>query len=126
MNEKATPMLWAAAALSVFAAVLASTANAYVPEGAGVPAEAYAPSMPVSEQQTPQTSVREKLGELGAWAVPSTSQQQPLSQQTSVREKLGELGAWAVPSISHQTQSPLATHPTIPDVDPSTFAGYRG
>jgi hypothetical protein len=55
-----------------------------------------------------QSRVREQLGEIGAWAVPSTSKQQPLvgeSRQTIVREKLGEIGAWAVPSTSKE--SPL-------------------
>jgi hypothetical protein len=98
MNERATRMLFAAAALSAFAAVLAGTANAHVPEGAGVPAEIYAAATsPVtSQQQSQQTSVVEKLGEIGAWAVPSTSHQKPqLLQRTSVVEKLGEIGAWA-------------------------------
>jgi len=56
-----------------------------------------------------QTRVRDQLGEIGAWAVPSTSKKMPFvseSQQTSVREKLGEIGAWAVPSSS-QGQSPV-------------------
>jgi hypothetical protein len=156
MNERATRMLFAAAALSALAAVLASTANAYVPEGAGVPAEIYAASTtPVtSQQQSQQTSVGEKLGEIGAWAVPSSSLQKPqllqqtsvderlgeigawfpsvslqkpqLLPQTSVRERLGEIGAWAVPSMTRSKQTPLATNPTIPNVDPSTFEGYRG
>jgi hypothetical protein len=93
-------MLLAAAALSGFA-VLAGTANA--------------------------SRVHEQLGEIGAWAVPSNSHQKPqLLQHTSVGEKLGEIGAWAVPSLSRQKpQTPLATHPTIPNVDPSTFEGYR-
>jgi hypothetical protein len=58
MNEKATRMLFAAAALSAFAAVLASSANARQPEGAVVPAEIYSASTsPVTTQeQTPETS----------------------------------------------------------------------
>jgi len=105
MNAKPTRMLFAAAALSAFAAVLAGTANARLPEGAGVPAQIYAASTsPVtSQQQSQQTSVREKLGEIGAWAVPSSSLQKPqLLQRTSVHEKLGEIGAWAVRSSSPQ------------------------
>jgi hypothetical protein len=49
-------------------------------------------------QKSQQAISREKLGEIGAWAVPSTpttSTQQPI-----IREKLGEIGAWAVPSTS--------------------------
>jgi len=49
-------------------------------------------------QKSQQAIIREKLGEIGAWAVPSTpttSTQQPI-----IREKLGEIGAWAVPSTS--------------------------
>ena len=94
-------------------------------------------AVPSSSLQKPQllqqTSVREKLGEIGAWAVPSSSLQKPqLLQQTSVREKLGEIGAWASldPAIksaimARPKETPLATHP-IPNVDPSTFEGYRG
>jgi hypothetical protein len=128
MNERTTRMLLAAAALSAFAAVLASTANAYVPEGTGASANVYAASTSaVTTQQKSESSVGERLGEIGAWAVPSISRRtpQPL-QRTSLREKLGEVGAWAVPSTARSNQTPLATHPTIPTVDPSTFDGYRG
>lgn len=133
MNERATRMLFAAA-LSAFAAVLAGTANAYVPEGGGVPAEIYAASTsPVTiQQQSHQTSVREKLGEVGAWAVPSISRQKPQLLQKSVRAKLGEIGTWASldPAIksaivARSKQTPLRTD-SIPTVDPSTFEGYRG
>jgi predicted Fe-S protein YdhL (DUF1289 family) len=54
-----------------------------------------------------QAIIREKLGEIGAWAVPSNSTQTeivPKSQQAIIREKLGEIGAWAVPSNSTQTE----------------------
>ena len=57
-----------------------------------------------------QNRVREQLGEIGAWAVPSTSTRKPLaskSRRAIVREKLGEIGAWAVPSTS--TRKPLAS-----------------
>ena len=81
MNGKATRMLFAAVALSAFAALLASTANARIPEGdvvkvvtaqspqlqqaapesvPGVPAEIYAASLSptvVSEQQAAPESV---------------------------------------------------------------------
>ena len=56
-------------------------------------------------QKSQQGIIREKLGEIGAWAVPSastTSTQQPI-----IREKLGEIGAWAVPSTS-RTSMPTA------------------
>src|SRR4030095_1353819 len=49
-------------------------------------------------QKSQQASIREKLGEIGAWAVPSTSTTS--TQQAIIREKLGEIGAWAVPSTS--------------------------
>jgi type II secretory pathway pseudopilin PulG len=49
-------------------------------------------------QRSQQAIVREKLGEIGAWAVPSTSTTS--TQQSIIREKLGEIGAWAVPSTS--------------------------
>jgi hypothetical protein len=49
-------------------------------------------------QKSEQAIIREKLGEIGAWAVPSTSTTS--TQQAIIREKLGEIGAWAVPSTS--------------------------
>jgi hypothetical protein len=49
-------------------------------------------------QKSQQAIIREKLGEIGAWAVPSTSTTS--TQQAIIREKLGEIGAWAVPSTS--------------------------
>jgi hypothetical protein len=120
MNTKPTRMLYTAVALSALAAALASSAYA-IPGGNGtkppsrtvvkehqspqgsrtffVDPEIHAASTSVtSRQQSQQSSVDEKLGEIGAWAVPSTSHQKPqLLQQTSVDEKLGEIGAWAVP-----------------------------
>ena len=53
-----------------------------------------------------QPIIRQKLGEIGAWAVPSTGRQRPPardSQQAIIRQKLGEIGAWAVPSTSSTT-----------------------
>jgi len=53
-------------------------------------------------QQSQQALIREKLGEIGLWAVPSTStvRSKPLSRpsQALIRERLGEIGLWAVPS----------------------------
>ena len=53
-------------------------------------------------QQSQQALIREKLGEIGLWAVPSSKvASKPLSgpsQQALIREKLGEIGLWAVPS----------------------------
>jgi len=64
-------------------------------------------AVPLSTAGQSQALVREKLGEIGAWAVPSSSAQtgvvKPVSgqsQQALVREKLGEIGAWAVPASS--------------------------
>jgi hypothetical protein len=64
-------------------------------------------------EKSQQAIIREKLGEIGAWAVPSTSTvgSKPLagqSQQAMIREKLGEIGAWAVPSTSTVGSKPLA------------------
>jgi hypothetical protein len=46
-----------------------------------------------------QQTIRDKLGEIGLWAVPSQSTGP--SQQT-IRDQLGEIGAWAVPA-THTT-----------------------
>ena len=57
-------------------------------------------------QKSQQAIIREKLGEIGAWAVPSTSTTS--TQQPIIHEKLGEIGAWAVPSASTtSTQQPI-------------------
>ena len=57
------------------------------------------------------TATARQLQEIGAWAVPSSTQtgvvSNPLagqSQQAIIRDKLGEIGAWAVPSNSRQTE----------------------
>ena len=51
--------------------------------------------------QSQQSVIRDKLGEIGAWAVPATPSQQPLySEQATILDKLGEIGAWAVPMTS--------------------------
>ena len=73
-----------------------------------------AATVPVANAgQSQQAITREKLGEIGAWAVPSPTQNtdssKPLtgqSQQAIIREKLGEIGAWAVPS---PTTGPVAS-----------------
>jgi hypothetical protein len=63
--------------------------------------------------QTAQRAIiREKLGEIGLWAVPSTSKvaSKPLSrpsQRAIIRQKLEEIGAWAVPTTS--TPTPVAS-----------------
>jgi len=93
-------------------------------------------------QSSQQALIREKLQEIGAWAVPSTSVQtrvasKPVgmskaayralmlrsaglnqkygvgqsSQQALIREKLQEIGAWAVPSTS--TQSGVVSKPLV-------------
>jgi hypothetical protein len=132
MKAKATRMFFAAVALTAFAALLAGTAQARIPEGNGtqppsgkvVDENALAsmlassaqasrpegngtqppPGAVVREQKlSQQKSVVEKLGEIGAWAVPSTSQHKP--QLLRHTNKLGEIGAWAVPSTSqHKAQ----------------------
>jgi hypothetical protein len=51
-----------------------------------------------------QSVIRDKLGEVGAWAVPATPSQEPVySQQSTIVDKLGEIGAWAVPATSTQS-----------------------
>jgi hypothetical protein len=57
-------------------------------------------------QKSQQPIIREKLGEIGAWAVPSTSTAS--TQQTIIREKLGEIGAWAVPATT-STPAPVVS-----------------
>jgi type II secretory pathway pseudopilin PulG len=60
-------------------------------------------------QKSQQAIIREKLGEIGAWAVPSTSTRS--TQQAIIREKLGEIGAWAVPSTSTtSTPTPVVSN----------------
>jgi hypothetical protein len=60
-------------------------------------------------RKTQQAIIREKLGEIGAWAVPSTSTRS--TQQAIIREKLGEIGAWAVPSTSTtSTPTPVVSN----------------
>ena len=55
-------------------------------------------------QTAQQALIRERLGEIGLWALPSTStvRSKPLSRpsQALIRERLGEIGLWAVPSTS--------------------------
>jgi hypothetical protein len=56
----------------------------------------------VGQQSQQALIIREKLGEIGLWAVPSSKvASKPLSgpsQRALIREKLGEIGLWAVPS----------------------------
>jgi hypothetical protein len=58
--------------------------------------------------QSQQSVIRDKLGEIGAWAVPSTPNSTPNrsptehSQQAYLVDKLGEIGAWAVPATPSQ------------------------
>jgi hypothetical protein len=55
-------------------------------------------------QTAQQALIRERLGEIGLWALPSTStvRSKPLSRpsQALIRERLGEIGLWALPSTS--------------------------
>ena len=55
--------------------------------------------------QSQQATISDRLGEIGAWAVPSGSTQVVVSkppagqsQQATISDRLGEIGAWAVPS----------------------------
>jgi hypothetical protein len=63
--------------------------------------------------QSQQAVIRQKLQEIGAWAVPSTAQvdvTKPVrSQQAITREKLEEIGAWAVPSPTQEVSKPLVS-----------------
>ena len=53
-------------------------------------------------QTAPQALIRERLGEIGLWALPSTStvRSKPPSRpaQALISERLGEIGLWALPS----------------------------
>ena len=67
------------------------------------------------------TATARQLQEIGAWAVPSSTQtgvvSNPLagqSQQAITRGKLGEIGAWAVPSNSTQTEIVPKSLPASP------------
>jgi hypothetical protein len=96
MNTKPTRRLFTAVALSALAAVLASSAQARIAVGNGTKPPPGAVER--AQQVLQHASAREKLGEIGAWAVTPNSRQKPqLVQQSSVNEKLGEIGAWAVP-----------------------------
>jgi hypothetical protein len=134
MNTKPTRMLLTAVALSALAAVLASSAQARIPEGNG--------TKPPSQTVVHEDALAELLASPAYERVPvgngtkpppgAVVRAQQLSQQASVREKLEEIGAWASldPAIkgaimARSKKTPLATHP-IPNVDPSTFEGYRG
>ncbi|HEX3267535.1 MAG TPA: hypothetical protein VHQ98_06110 [Gaiellaceae bacterium] len=77
---------------------------------------ALAVAVPVATAgQSQQGTIRETLGEIGAWAVPSPTQltsSKPVtgqSQQAIIRVKLGEIGAWAVPSPTQITSSKPVT-----------------
>jgi hypothetical protein len=48
------------------------------------------------KQAVVKSNVNQKLGEIGAWAVPSNPKAS--STKLNVNQKLGEIGAWAVPS----------------------------
>jgi hypothetical protein len=56
--------------------------------------------------QSQQSVIQDRLGEIGAWAVPATPNSTPnrspteRSQQAYLLDRLGEIGAWAVPSTS--------------------------
>jgi len=50
-----------------------------------------------------KSNVNQKLGEIGAWAVPSNPKAP--SMRLNVNQKLGEIGAWAVPSKSKASSS---------------------
>jgi hypothetical protein len=67
--------------------------------------------------ESQQAALRGRLGEIGAWAVPSATKQMSLVHQPgqpTVREQLQEIGAWAVPSTSKQM--PVAHQPGRPTV----------
>jgi hypothetical protein len=80
--------------------------------------------------QSQQAIIREKLGEIGAWAVPSPTQStvssKPVSgqsQQAIIRGKLGEIGAWAVPS---PTQSTVSSKPVSGQSQQAIIRGKLG
>ena len=54
-----------------------------------------------------QPAISDKLGEIGAWAVPSSPKQ--TVAKPSVSQQLGEIGAWAVPSPQQTDATPLVS-----------------
>jgi hypothetical protein len=105
MHEQAIRMLFATIALSAFAALLASTANARIPEGDG------ARAVPAQSQQGQQPAARYRWSRTYGVAPRIWATLDPAIQ-----------GA----IMAGSKQTPLATSAAIPAVDPSTFDGYRG
>ena len=97
---------------------------------AGTIVLAFAIGAPLALGDPPsQSRIRDRLGEIGAWAVPATSKEMPRvseSRQTSVREKLGEIGAWAVSSgpMGENATGQHGSRPTV--LRPDDRAGIRG
>jgi hypothetical protein len=68
--------------------------------------------------------VSDKLGEIGAWAVPSTQQK---NTTPLVSDKLGEIGAWAVPSTQQKNTTPLVSEKLAGlDLQPATTSPSGG
>jgi hypothetical protein len=100
----------------VFAGLMLSSASAWA-QPTGMTKAEYRALMLRSEglnqkyglgQYSKQAIVSDKLGEIGAWAVPSP-QQTDASKQAIVSDKLGEIGAWAVPSPQQTDATPLVS-----------------
>ena len=61
----------------------------------------FAMAVPVAAARlSHQDLVNQRLGEVGAWAMPTAKSGEPLltSKRGLIRERLGEVGAWAVPA----------------------------
>jgi hypothetical protein len=97
----------------IFAGLMLSTASAWAKPTGMTNAEYHAlmvRSNGLNEkyglgQFSPKALVPQKLGEIGAWAVPSTPKQTVVKNTAA---QLGEIGAWAVPSTSKVT-TPLVS-----------------
>ncbi len=125
MNTKPARMLFTAVVLSALAVLLASSAQARIPEGNG--------TKPPSRTVVHEDALAELLANSAYQLTPVGNGTKPppgavvLTQQTSVREKLEETGYWASldPAIkaaitARSKQTPRATH-LIP-----IFEGLRG
>jgi hypothetical protein len=115
----------------VFAGLMLSSAGAWA-QPTGMTKAEYRALMLRSEGlnqkyglgQYSQQAINNKLGEIGAWAVPSP---QKTNTGPLVSEKLGEIGAWAVPSPQKTNTGPLVSEKLAGlDLQPATTTTSGG
>jgi hypothetical protein len=104
MNTKPTRVLCTAVALSALAAVLGGSAQARISVGNDTkpPSQTVVHEDALAELLANSAYERIPVGNGTKPPPGAVVREQQLLQQASVREKLGEIGAWAVPSISLQ------------------------